>query len=89
MDSIRTDVWNWQLYDTAGLLVPHLRIASAFGLILLTFFLLVKLYSSVPIRLIPPDFVGTKELPLFRLWTEEWEAKTYRIRAILDGDQFD
>ena len=81
-------VVNWPLLDTAQLMVPHLRIASVFGLILLTFFLIVKVYSSTPIRLIQPSVI-VKEDPLFRLWTKEWQALTYRIRAILDGDEFD
>ncbi|KAK4015672.1 hypothetical protein OUZ56_030647 [Daphnia magna] len=42
--------------------------------------------STVPIRLIPPPVV-TKADPLFRLWTQEWQSLTYRIRAILDGDE--
>lgn len=82
-----TELVNWPLLDTAGLMVPHLRIISVFSLILFAFFLVVKIYSSVPIRLIQPDVV-TKADPFFQLWTQEWTAITYRIRAILDGDEF-
>lgn len=79
---------NWPLVDTASLMIPHLRIVSAFASILLAFFLVVKLYSSVPVRIIPPP-VFYKEDPLFRLWTQEWLALTYRVRSILDGDEID
>ncbi|KAI9550548.1 hypothetical protein GHT06_016457 [Daphnia sinensis] len=74
---------NWPLIETAQLMVPHLKVTSFFAAILVSFFLVVKLYSSVPIRLIPPPVV-TKADPLFRLWTQEWQSLTYRIRAILD-----
>ncbi|KZS12149.1 Uncharacterized protein APZ42_022962 [Daphnia magna] len=74
---------NWPLIETAQLMVPHLAVTSFFAAILVSFFLVVKLYSTVPIRLIPPPVV-TKADPLFRLWTQEWQSLTYRIRAILD-----
>lgn len=77
---------NWPLIETAQLMVPHLAVTSFFAAILVSFFLVVKLYSTVPIRLIPPPVV-TKADPLFRLWTQEWQSLTYRIRAILDGDE--
>lgn len=77
---------NWPLLQTAQLLVPHLTVMSFFAAILVSFFLVVKLYSTVPIRVIPPPVV-TKADPLFLLWTQEWQSLTYRIRAILDGDE--
>ncbi len=88
MASPKYEIVNWPLLDTAELMVPHLRIVSVFGVILLTFYVIVKVYSSSPIRLIQPPVV-VREDPLFRLWTKEWQAVTYRIRAILDGDEFD
>jgi hypothetical protein len=82
------EVVNWPLFDTASLVGRHLTVASFIGGILISFFLIVKIYSSVPIRLIPPAVV-VKEDPLFRWWTQEWESLTYRVRAILDGDVYD
>ena len=81
-----TDVINWPLLDSAELMLPHLKVTAFFGAILVAFFLVVKLYSSVPIRVAVPPVV-IKEDPLFRLWTREWQALTFRIRAMLDGDE--
>lgn len=82
------EIVNWKLVDAATMMEPHLRVASFLGAILVIFFLVVKLYSTVPIRLIPPPVV-VKEDPLFRWWTREWQSLTYQVRAILDGDVFD
>jgi hypothetical protein len=81
-------VANWQLIDAASMMQPHLRIVSFFGAILVAFFFIIKLYSSVPIRLIVSPVVVSDD-PLFRRWTQEWESLTYRVRAILDGDVYD
>ncbi len=81
------EIVNWKLVDAATMMEPHLRVTAFFGAILLAFFFVIKLYSSVPIRLIPPPDV-VREDPLFRWWTREWQSLTYRVRAILDGDQY-
>ena len=85
MSDDNDELVNWQLIDTASMMQPHLTVASFMGAILLAFFLIVKIYSSVPIRLIPPAVV-VKDDPLFLWWTQEWQSLTYRVRAILDGD---
>ena len=80
---------NLPFLETATLIPVHLRIMAGFAFFLLILFGVVSLYSSVPLRIsqIPGVAEVTYEDPLFRHWTREWQALTYRIRAILDDEE--